>query len=407
MSDKGRDRASDLTAGEMHAPVLKRLQRHDNPRRAFLGRQGLPWIVGGGLALALAIFVPLARPELSPMAERGSTFFALFWFITAVAAVLGRRRRAPWIAAAVTIFLYIATAWLPFIGLRDLFVLTVVVGFSIFVLAGFNLLFVLEEVVYDIHRLLHVRGQIWQTIPLLVGIVLVPAVFIGERVLGISLGTLQLMVPFGVFVLVIGWIIRLRVHPGGESQLREIHLLVTGAIAGAGLADAVGLLHQAGGIVPSIVAYLTFIFTWFYVSFTTLQRAKYFVRGSDVFPWIALLFSSSFAILSHVHSLYEVAGEAGLEYQVDLRVGYLVFGVWLGLTFFVLRGVWRLLQFIRDERAMGRRVRRTAGQLARVTEELIRTEDRLEGATARLIERVDRMLPGRERKRRKDRRRFR
>lgn len=373
---------------------MRRLRGDDPGRRHFHGRRSLPWILSGGIALILVMLVPVLQPQTSPWAERAATFLALFWFVAAVAAIMGMTRRAPWIAGAVTIFLYAATAWLPFIGVRDLFVLTVLVGFGVFVLAGFNLLFVMEEIVYDIHRLLHLRGRWWQAMPLLVGAALIPLVYLGEPALGISLGTLRFMVPFGVTLLVIGWAIRLKIHPAGEAQLREIHLLVVGAIAGAVVADAVGLLHNVDGILPSVIAYLTFVGTWVYVSYTTLQRAQYFLKGSDVFPWIGLLFSSSFAILAHIHSLYRTAGSAGLEYQLDLRVGYLVFGVWLGLAFFVMRGLWRLLQFLRDTRGVAAPLRRTAGQLARVTEELIRTEDRLEGAAARLLEGVDRLLPG-------------
>ncbi len=378
----------------METSVLRRLKDSGRGVGKFHSAGGLPWILAGGLALAILIIVPLFFPKTEPWAERIATALALFWFILGVSSVLGLRARAPWIAAAVTVLIYAATAWLPAIGVRDLFVLTLLVGFGLFVLAGFNLLFVLEEVVYDIHRLLRVRGQTWLVLPLLLGIVLVPSVFLAEAALGWELNALKVMVPFGVFMVLIGWLIRWRIRPRGESQLREIHLLVVGAIAGAGLADAVALLKEAGGLVPSIVAYLTFIFTWLYVTYTALQRAQYFIPGQDILPWIAVLLSSSFAIVAHVHSLYDVAGQAGLQYQVDLRVGYLVFGVWLGLTFFVLRGLWRTFQFIRDERTMGRRVRRTAGTLARVTEELIRTEDRIEGVAYRALARLDRILPG-------------
>ncbi len=378
----------------METSVLRRLKSSGRGAGPFYSAAGLPWMLVGGLLLAVLIVVPLLWQTFTPWAERIATGLALFWFILAVCAVLGLRARAPWIAAAVTILIYAATAWLPAIGVKDLFVLTILVGFGLFVLAGFNLLFVLEEVVYDIHRLLRVRGTGWLVLPLLLGLALIPVVYLGEDWFGISMSALKFMVPFGVVLLVIGWIIRWRIRPRGESQLREVHLLVVGAIAGAGLADAVALLRDAGGLVPSIVAYLSFIFTWLYVSYTALQRAQYFIPGGDLLPWIAVLLSSSFAIVAHVHSLFGVAGQAGLQYQVDLRVGYLIFGVWLGLTFFVLRGLWRTFQFVRDERMMGSRVRRTAGTLARVTEELIRTEDRLGSATYRLFERVDRLLPG-------------
>lgn len=383
---------------ERHAPILRRLRSRGHDPRSFTKRRALPWFLFGGVLLALLALGPFLFPVANPWVERVATVLALFFFLSAVGFWFRMGYRALGIAAFLVVLLYAATAWTSLLEVRDIFVLTVLVGFFLFTLAGFNLLFVLEEVLYDAHRLLHLRHPLWAVLPTVIVGALLAALPVLEELTGQGFGTLRTLTPVLAAVLILGWGLRLAIPQVGVGFTREVHLLVAGALAGAGLADAVSLLRGTTGLLPSVIGYLAILGTWMYISFTSLQRAQYFLRARDVKPWVALLLSASFAVLAHTHAQFDVGGERALVDLLDLRVAYLVLGIWLGLAFFVLRGLWRVLLFIRDQREVGRRTRVVAGRLARVTEGLLETEHRVEDATFRVYSVLERFIPGRHRR---------
>lgn len=379
---------------ERHAPVLRRLRSQGHDPRSFSKRRVLPWFLLGGVLLSLLSLGPILFPVANPWVERVATVLALFFFLAAMGFWLRMGNRALGIAAILVVILYAGAALTSLLEVRDIFVLTVLVGFFLFTLAGFNLLFILEEVLYDAHRLLHLRSPLWAVLPtILVGAILA-ALPVLEDVTGQGFGTLRALTPVLAAVLLIGWGVRLAIPQVGVGLTREVHLLVAGALAGAGLADLIGLLRGTTGLLPSVIGYLSILGTWMYISFTSLQRAQYFLRARDVKPWVTLLLSASFAVLAHTHAQYNVGGERALVDLQGLRVSYLVLGIWLGLAFFVLRGLWRVLLFIRDQREVGRRTRTVAGRLARVTEGLLETEHRVQDATYRVYSGLERFLPG-------------
>lgn len=380
--------------GVQDIPVVRRLRGDKKGPQGFIQPHILRWVILGVASLSTLVILAFLEPELSNIIVHASTALALFFLLFALGLVVGLGRRAPVVATVVTGLLYGLTAWTPLVGVRPVFVLGVLVAFFIFALAGFNVLFVVEEVLFDIHRNLHIRGTWWNAIPTFIILGTTPLVYWLLPELGLRWPTLKIAMPFVVLLLAVAWIARLQAGPHAIKLVQEAHFLSIGTITGAGLADIVTMLGEVEGIIPSIIAYLTIIVTWLFVSFNTLQRAQYFLRGADVLPWMALLFASAFAVLAHVQFLYGTAGAPGLAAVSEVRIWYLVFGVWVGLAFFVIRGTWRFVRFVRDEKKLGPRTRRTAGRFARIMEELLGSSSRAKRATGRVLQTVDRGIPG-------------
>jgi len=154
------------------------------------------------------------------------------------------------------------------------------------------------------------------------------------------------------------------------------------------------LLVQQTGFLPSLIVYMLLIGTWVYVSYTTLQRTQFLLRADNALPWLCILLSASFALLQHASFHYRVEGVVAVAVLVQQRVAYLVIGLWAGIGFYVVHGMWRVLRAIRDDRRMKPRGRILAGSLARFTESILGTERRLEVAAATLFEGMDLLLPG-------------
>ncbi len=376
-------------------PVARRLRGDQKGPRGFVQPHIIRWVILGVASLSTLLILAFLEPGLSNLIVHASTALALFFLLFAMGLVVNLGRRAAIVAAVVTLLLYGLTAWTPLVGVRSVFVLGVLVAFVIFGLAGFNFLFLVEEVLFDIHRQLHFRGTLWHAIPSFIILGTTPLVYWLLPQLGLRWPTLKIAMPFVVLLLAVAWGVRLKAGPHADKLVQEGHFLSIGTITGAGLADIVTMLEQVEGILPSIIAYLTLIVTWLFVTFTTLQRAQYFLRGSDVLPWMALLFAAAFSVLAHVQFLYGTAGAPGLAAVTEVRIWYLVFGVWLGLFFFVVRGTWRFVRFIRDEKRLGPRTRRTAGRFARIMEELLGSSRRAKRATGRVMRGVEQSIPRR------------
>src|SRR5207244_4422543 len=121
----------------------------------------------------IAIVLPFTAPRLAPLSQRAATLASLVFLVATPGLVMGMGRRAFLVATVLVLALYGLTAWggIAF-HLEDLFVVAVLMGFAVFSLAGFNLVFVLEEMVYDAHRLLHLRSRAWLALPTLLALAL-------------------------------------------------------------------------------------------------------------------------------------------------------------------------------------------------------------------------------------------
>lgn len=381
---------------DWHLPTFARLRRRGHEPGPFGGKRAWPWLIlGGGILVAMAILTAV-WPGGGDLIERVATLLSLYFFVVTFGSWAGLGSRSLWVAAFAVALLYGLSAATRIVDVHDLFVVSLIVGLLLFVLAGFSLLFVLEEVIYDAHRLIGARSAWWGVVPVATAVGLAIAVPILDAAFGWRPGAVWVVAIAATALLALVWVVR-GVTGAGPALTREADLLVAGALAGAALADAVGLMQGTTGFLPSIIAYAALIGTWIYVSLTTLQRAQYFLRGRDVVPWIALLLSSGFAVLAHVHSLYRSTGGAVFPDLVNVRVGYLRIGVWLGLGFFVLRGLWRILLYVRDDSHIATPARRVAGSLARVTEEVLVSERRVERAAVKAFGAFEKMVPGQPR----------
>jgi hypothetical protein len=307
---------------------------------------------------------------------------------------MGMGRRAFVVASVIVVVLYGLTAWggLAF-HLEDLFILAVVMSFAIFALAGFNLVFVLEELVYDGHRLLHLRSRAWLALPTFVALGLALLLPSWERHGGLHLPALwvaSVLVASGM----LGWWAVRALTPIEHDGLivREMHLLALGALGATGLADAIQYLQQASELVPSIVAYLILLGTWVYVSYTTLQRTHFLLRGTNALPWVSILLAASFAIVAHAQGLFVQQGGTAVEALVAQRVTFMVIGAWIGIAFYAARASWRLLASL----AVSRKgtVRVVAKEGARLAGGVLATERLVEKTAYRVYRGLDRVLPG-------------
>lgn len=348
------------------------------------------------VGLGLVAVLPLLWPAAGAASERLAPLLALLFLLASVGLWSGLGRRSFLVAGVLVMALYGLTAWTRFAfpAVHDLAIVAVVVAFIIYGLAGFNLVFVLEEVVYDLHLAFHPRHRAWSFMPL----VAVAALAIGLPLLaagpGPALPATAIVALVATLVLGAFWFVRAfnRVHEG--PVLRELHLFVVGGIAAAALVDGVQLMEEASGLLSSLVAYLALLTTWLYVSYTTLQRTHFLLRGRNVLPWMSILMAASFAVVWHAQLLFEVGGSSSLRFILDERVAFMAAGAWIGIAFFGLRSMWRLLRFLRDETVLGARARILSGRLARLTEAFFNTEERLGRAALRLFTEVEAALPG-------------
>jgi hypothetical protein len=382
-------------AAPVHEPFLRRLRRAGRDPAGFRQGRARTWFGLGVGTLAFLAVLPFFAPEWSTLTARVANLLSLVFLMAAVGLWLGMRGRAFVVASAFVLSLYALTFWtrLAF-PLEDFFVMAVLVSFAIFVLAGFNLVFVLEEVVYDAHVRIHVSGRLWGLVPTGLCIALAWGLPLWRVEGGPSLPALWIASIVGALLLLFWWTVAWAHDVREQTVLREIHLFVIGALAATALADGVRALNGLPSLVPSILAYLALIGTWVYASYTTLQRTHFLLKGENWRPWVSILLGASFAILAHAQVLVQQSGTEAVSDLVDLRVAYLVAGVWLGIAFYAARGMSRVLRFVQEAGALGDRGRRIVGGAGRVTGGLEGTERVLEGAAAAVFRRIDHVLPG-------------
>lgn len=378
-------------------PVLKRLKEVGLNPSAFSRKGTAPWVIAGIVLLAITIILPWLAPSLAGLTERLATLAALGFLLAAPGLVFRMGPRAFAVAFIVVLALYAVTAWtgLAFRTKEDLFAIAVITSFAIFTLAGFNLVFVLEEVVFDLHRLFHPRNQAWLALPTAV----VFALAIGLPWWFLHGGPRLVFLWGAAFasavLLAVWWSIRiLRPRETRGEVLRSLHLLAFSLIAATGLADGVVYLKAGEELLPSIVAYVVLLGTWVYVSYTTLQRTHFLLRGRDALPWVSLMLAASFAIVAHAQTQYQAEGTKAVVDLVGLRVNYMIVGVWIGLAFYGGHSIWVTLRVLTHTRRLGPRSRAVAAQAARLAGGVVATERIVEKATYKLYEGLDRVLPG-------------
>lgn len=386
--------------GDAHKPVLRRLREGGQEPAPFRRPELRGWVLVTLAVLVLTIVLPLAWPATWPFVQRAGPLLSLFFLVAAGAMWLAPRRRAFLVSGVIVAALYGLTAWTPLaFDLEDFGVVALLSSFGVIALAGFNAVFVMEELVFDVHRLLEFRHRAWRFVPLVVVVALSlapPLVWGPGSVPWLGLWFASLV---GTVVLGGWWLLR-AFNPVREGPvLVELHLFVAGILLIGVVTDGVVSLRGQTGLLPSLVAYLALVGTWVYVSYTTLQRTQFLLRGSDAGPWLCVLLSASFALLNHAFLHFRLEGSAGVAVMLEQRIGYLAFGLWVGVGFYVLRSSWRVLRYLRDDRRFTPTGRVAAGRLARIVERALETEHRLEDAAGTVYRRVDRALPGHEARR--------
>lgn len=376
-------------------PMLVRLKSLGLSPTAFSRKGTAPYVIAGIVLLGVTILVPYFAPRFATLTDRLATLAALGFLLAAPGLVFRMGRRAFAVAFVLVLGLYALTAWTGFaFGIEDLFVIALITSFAIFTLAGFNLVFVIEEMVFDLHRLFHPRNRAWLALPTAI----VFALAIGLpwwRLHGGPALVYLWIASFASSVLLAGWwSVRLLRPRGSGEVLRSLHLLAFTVIAATGLADGVVYLKAGEALLPSIVAYVALLGTWVYVSYTTLQRTHFLLRGRDAMPWISLMLSASFAIVAHAQSQVSFEGKSALQSLVGLRVNYMIIGVWIGLAFYGGHSVWVALRAITRTRRLGPRTRAVANQASRVVGGVVTTERLVESVAYRAYERLDRVIPG-------------
>jgi hypothetical protein len=382
-----------------HEPFLRRLRRAGRAPAAFASARARTWFYAGLAALLVLALAPLLHPGLSTVTERVATLLSLVFLMAAIGLWLGMRGRAFVVAGAFVLGLYALTFWTRLAyDLQDFFVLAVVVSFAVFALAGFNLVFVLEEVVYDAHVRIHVKSRLWQLGPTLLCMALALALPLWSvYAQGPSMPALWTAAVAGALLLLFWWTVAWANGIRSAAVLQELHLFVLGALAATLLADGFRALEAATALhtlVPSLIAYLVLIGTWVYASYTTLQRTHFLLKGENWRPWVSILLGASFAILAHAQVLVARTGVQAVADLTDLRVTWLVAGVWLGIAFYGARGLRRVFHFVEATGGLDRRSRSIAHGAERMAGGLAGTERVIEEAAVAVFRSLDTVLPG-------------
>lgn len=377
------------------APVLQRLRGSGRDPRPFRQAEVRVWVAVSLGALALTALLPFVAPASVPWLSRTTPLLSLFFFLSAVGHWLRMRHRAFPVAATITMLLYALTAWAPAaFELEDFFIVALLSSFLVFALAGFNLVFILEEAVFDIQRLTHLRHPAWRFAPTLVVASLAWSLPLWERSGGPDLPALWIASLVNLLLLGGWWFVRAFNTVREGPVLKELHLVVASTLAMAAVLDAIGQVGR-GAFIDSLLAYGVLVGTWLYVSYTTLQRTYFLLRAQNALPWLLFLLSASFALLQHAQLHYSVERTLGVTVLLEQRLAYLLVGIGIGMAVYVVQAVWRLMRSLRDDRRLDPRGRIVAGRVARLAEGLFGAEERLlRGTTYSVYAGVESLLPG-------------
>ncbi|MEA3137386.1 MAG: hypothetical protein QOJ26_1918 [Thermoplasmata archaeon] len=381
-----------------HEPFLRRLRHAGRNPAAFKVGRARTWFYLGIAALAFLAIVPIVAPGWSTVTERVATLLSLVFLMAAIGLWMDMRGRAFVVATAFVLLLYALTFWTRLAyDLQDFFVLAVLVSFAVFALAGFNLVFVLEEIVYDAHVRVHLKSRLWELGPTALCMVIAVGLPAWDLYGGPKMTALWIASVAGSLLLLFWWTVAWANRIRSPLVLQELHLFVIGALAATTLADGFHRLNAAThlpSLVPSLIAYLVLIGSWVYASYTTLQRTHFLLKGENWRPWVSILLGASFAILAHSQVLVASSGAKAVADLVDLRITWLVAGVWLGIAFYGARGLSRVFRFVEATGGLDRRSQAIAHGAERVAEGLAGTERALGGAAVAVFRRIDTVLPG-------------
>lgn len=388
-----------------HTPFLARLRRAGANPSPFRRRGLVALAMWGIAALALLAAVPYLYPRAAPFTERLAALGAMLFVIAAPGLWMGLGRRSFLVAGVLTLAIYGITGWTgAALHQGDLYVPAVFLGLAIFGLAGFNLVFVLEEVVYDAHRHLpaRVKSKAWVAVPSLACAGLAAGIpYLVKQpwwvaTVGSPLTALWLASLLCTALMAAWWLFALANHvESGPAIVRELHLFVTGILLAALTADSIPPLVAAESLIPGLVAYAALLATWVYVSYTTLQRTHFLLRGRNAAPWVSILLAASYAIVAQAQALKADSNETqAVQELFRLRMEFMVAGMGVGIAFYVGRSMWRGLRLLQRSGILTPRGKRVAGGAARVAEGLILTERKVGRATLGLYRALDEVLPG-------------
>jgi len=384
--------------GDIHSPFLARLRRAGANPAAFRHRSLFVWAALGIGALAVLVLLPYIDERAAPFTERLATLGALLFLFAAPALWMGLGKRSFLIAGTVVMALYGVTGWTgALLNQGDLFVAAGILGFAVFGLAGFNLVFVLEEVVYDAHRFLpqRLKTRAWVAVPTACVLLLALGLPWLEARGGPHLTALWVASLSCSALLAAWWMFtafnRIAAAP---TILRELHLFVVGILLASLLADSIPYLVGAEALIPGLLAYAALLGTWVYVSYTTLQRTHFLLRGRNAAPWVAILLAATYAIVAHAQAIPATNETALVQELFQNRMEYMIGGIALGILFYVGRSVWRGLRLLGRSSALSPRGRAVADQAARVADGMLVTERRVGAATLGFYRALDDVLPG-------------
>ncbi|HET6398133.1 MAG TPA: hypothetical protein VFH47_01090 [Candidatus Thermoplasmatota archaeon] len=382
--------------GDPHAPFLRRLRSTGRDPRAFRGRRARAYLAAGLLGLLALAALAARAPHHADAVVRVANLASLTFLLATVGLWFGMRGRAFPVAAALVAALYGATGWAGFaFAMPDIAPISLLVGFGLFALAGAYLVLVLEEVVFDTHRVLRLRRRAWRAIPTITFLCLTVGLVAWSLAGGPRLPATSATALCATILLSCWWFLRAFNEVRGENLvLRELHLLAVSALVAALLADGLRLVRGMGGLVPGLLGYGILLGTWVYVSYTTLQRTQFLLPARDPVAWLSLLLAASFAILAHTQVLYRAEGAHALERLVSLRIHYLIAGVWIGITLLALRGLLRAGRLL-GPAARGEAARSLAGGASKVAAGIVATEAALGDAALAIYRNVEHALPGR------------
>ena len=380
--------------GDIHASTLA-LRKRIASAHAFRDRSVAVLAVAGLAVWAILVIAPVLRPGLAEVTVRLATIGALTFLVAAPGYWLGLGHRSLAIAMAIVLGLYLATALLGRGRVDDLFGLATVLAFLIFGLAGFNLVFVLEEMIYDAHRLLPHRRHVWLLTPLVLDAALCIALPIWWAFGGPFLPTFWVAALATTLILASWWFIR-TVNNVDRRQIviRELHLFAAGILAASLLTDAVQYIVGIEGGLDTLLVFLVLLGTWVYVSYTTLQRTHLLLQGRNAAPWAAILLAATYAIAAHGQGLFLQSGTGAVQELFSRRMAFMIVGIWVGIAFYAARGLWRAMRLVGQLRTITPRGRAVAGQAARLAQGVLRTERVVEQAARGLYLGLDRALPG-------------
>ncbi len=373
-------------------------RRQTRQGRRFHEAELGPWLGVVLAGLVATTSVPIAWPETQGWFQRTTPLLSLFFFLAAIGHWMRMRTRAFVVAGALTALVYGLTAWTPIaVGYEDFFVVALLSSFLIFALAGFNLIFILEEIVYDLQRVTQLRHPAWRFGPTLLVLALawlLPA--IGGA--GPDLKATWIVAIADLVILGSWWFLR-AFNPIPEGPiLKELHLLVVTTLLMGLLIDITGMSVDAPRASFSFIPFFILVGTWLYVTYTTLQRTHFLLGGNNAVPWLLIMLSASFALVQHSLLHFRVEGTLGVQVILTQRLGYLVAGLAVGMAVYVVHAVWRVLRSLRDERNFSPRSRIIAGRFARVAEGVLSMEERLlKGTAYQVYAGMDKLLPGHHR----------